>query len=112
MAFDWLPGTLMGAAGVGISLSTRRQMTIGQRPNLSVRVARVYSEARVEVWITNAGPGVALDPAFAVAIGEEFVARWADPARLTPAPGASAVARTDWPADIPMSPPDPRVIAV
>ncbi len=85
----------LGAATASwLSVATvRKQWRISQTPHLHVQP--ILESDGLTIHVSNAGPGVARQPAFAVAIQGRLTGGWADPARMLLSAGQSIMVKTE-----------------
>jgi hypothetical protein len=74
----------------------RRQWLWTQRPNLRVVAIESNEGPHIDVHITNAGPGVAIDPAWAIVLDNEWTGGWASPSRMSLLSGESIRAKAGF----------------
>lgn len=86
-------GSLGAATASWLSVATvRKQWRVGQMPHMHVFPA--FGGEGLEIYVSNAGPGIARNPAYAVASEEHWTGGWADPARMFLRPGETRQLRS------------------
>jgi hypothetical protein len=74
----------------------RRQWLWTQRPNLRVVAIQSSEGPHIDMYISNAGPGVAVEPAWAVVLDNEWTGGWANPSRMSLQPGETIRAKAEF----------------
>jgi hypothetical protein len=74
----------------------RRQWLSTQQPNLHVVPIQSNEGPHIDMYISNAGQGVAVEPAWAVVLDDEWTGGWANPSRMSLLPGETIRAKAQF----------------